>query len=173
MNSGPLAGLGEISLPALQPGSSIMLGKVNLVIPEAVTMVAAQVIGNDATITIAGQSGNFQLNVMLPVIAYNVLQSIDLLSNAARVLADAAIAGFKVNEDTINAALQRNPILVTALNPVIGYELGAKIAKQAYAEKRPLREVAAEHTNMPADELDRLLDARELTKGGIKADGGG
>ena len=173
MNSGPLAGLGEISLPALQPGSSIMPGKVNPVIPEAVTMVAAQVIGNDATITIAGQSGNFQLNVMLPVIAYNVLQSIDLLSSAARVLADAAIAGFKVNEDTINAALQRNPILVTALNPVIGYELGAKIAKQAYAEKRPLREVAAEHTNMPAEELDRLLDARQLTKGGIKADGGG
>src|SRR6188768_2901022 len=169
MNSGPLAGLGEISLPALQPGSSIMPGKVNPVIPEAVTMVAAQVIGNDATITIAGQSGNFQLNVMLPVIAYNVLQSIDLLASAARVLADAAIAGFKVNEDTISAALQRNPILVTALNPVIGYELGAKIAKQAYAEKRPLREVAAEHTNMPAEELDRLLDARQLTKGGIKA----
>jgi fumarate hydratase class II len=173
MNSGPLAGLGEISLPALQPGSSIMPGKVNPVIPEAVTMVAAQVIGNDATITIAGQSGNFQLNVMLPVIAYNLLQSIDLLSNAARVLADAAIAGFKVNVEKIDEALQRNPILVTALNPVIGYELGAKIAKQAYAEKRPLREVAIEHTNMPAEELDRLLDPRELTKGGIKADGGG
>src|SRR3954467_12205812 len=173
MNSGPLAGLGEIELPALQPGSSIMPGKVNPVIPEAMTMVCAQVIGNDTTITIAGQSGNFQLNVMLPVIAYNVLQSINLLSNAARVLADAAIAGFKVNQETIDAALQRNPILVTALNPVIGYELGAKIAKQAYAEKRPLREVAIEHTNMPAAELDRLLDARELTKGGIKAEGGG
>ncbi len=173
MNSGPLAGIGEISLPALQPGSSIMPGKVNPVIPEAVTMVAAQVIGNDTTITIAGQSGNFQLNVMLPVIAYNVLQSIDLLANASRALADTAIAGFKVNQEVIDAALERNPILVTALNPVIGYELGAKIAKQAYAERRPLREVAAEHTNLPAAELDRLLDPRELTKGGIKADAGG
>jgi fumarate hydratase class II len=173
MNSGPLAGLGEIALPTLQPGSSIMPGKVNPVIPEAVTMVAAQVIGNDATITIAGQSGNFQLNVMLPVIAYNLLQSIDLLANAARALADAAIAGFTVNEAVVAAALHRNPILVTALNPVIGYELGAKIAKQAYAEKRAVKEVAAEHTELPAAELERLLDPRELTKGGIKADAGG
>ncbi|HKE97242.1 MAG TPA: class II fumarate hydratase, partial [Povalibacter sp.] len=173
MNSGPLAGLGEISLPALQPGSSIMPGKVNPVIPEAVTMVCAQVIGNDATITVAGQSGNFQLNVMLPVIAYNLLQSVDLLANAARVLADTAIAGFKVNHSAVNTALERNPILVTALNPVIGYELGAKIAKQAYAEKRPVREVAAENTQLAPAELERLLDPRELTKGGIKADGGG
>jgi fumarate hydratase class II len=173
MNSGPLAGLGEISLPALQPGSSIMPGKVNPVIPEAVAMVAAQVIGNDATITIAGQSGNFQLNVMLPVIAYNLLQSIDLLSNAARVLADAAIAGFTVNLERINQALERNPILVTALNPVIGYEQGAKIAKQAYAQGRPVKQVAAELTQLPAEELERLLDPRELTKGGVKAEGGG
>ena len=172
MNSGPLAGLGEISLPALQPGSSIMPGKVNPVVPEAVAMVAAQVIGNDTAITIGGQSGNFQLNVMLPMIAYNLLQSIDLLSNASRVLADAAIAGFTVNLEAVAAALERNPILVTALNPVIGYELGAKIAKQAYAEKRPLREVAAENTQLAPAELDRLLDPRELTKGGIKADGG-
>lgn len=173
MNSGPLAGLGEISLPALQPGSSIMPGKVNPVIPEAVAMVAAQVIGNDATITIAGQSGNFQLNVMLPVIAYNLLQSIDLLSNAARALADAAIAGFTVNLDRIEQALERNPILVTALNPVIGYEQGAKIAKQAYAQGRPVKQVAAELTQLPPEELDRLLDPRELTKGGVKAEGGG
>jgi fumarate hydratase class II len=173
MNSGPLAGIGEISLPALQPGSSIMPGKVNPVIPEAVAMVAAQVIGNDTTVTIAGQSGNFQLNVMLPVIAYNVLQSIDLLANASRVLADAAIAGLKVNEARVNEALARNPILVTALNPIIGYELGAKIAKQAYAEGRPIRDVAAEHTSLPAAELERLLDPRELTKGGVKAEGGG
>jgi fumarate hydratase, class II len=173
MNSGPLAGLGEIALPALQPGSSIMPGKVNPVIPEAVTMVAAQVIGNDATITIAGQSGNFQLNVMLPVIAYNLVQSVDLLSNAARVLADAAIADFTVNESRINATLERNPILITALNPVIGYELGAKIAKQAYAEGRAVREVAAEQTKLSEEELQRLLDPLELTKGGIKAEGGG
>jgi fumarate hydratase class II len=173
MNSGPLAGIGEISLPALQPGSSIMPGKVNPVIPEAVAMVAAQVIGNDTTITIAGQSGNFQLNVMLPVVAYNLLQSIDLLANATRVLADAAIAGLKVNEARVNEALARNPILVTALNSIIGYELGAKIAKQAYAEGRPIREVAAQHTSLSAAELDRLLDPRELTKGGVKAEGGG
>jgi len=173
MNSGPLAGFGEISLPALQPGSSIMPGKVNPVIPEAVTMVSAQVIGNDATITVAGQSGNFQLNVMLPVIAYNLLQSIELLSNSARVLADAAIAGFTVNTAQVDAALERNPILITALNPVIGYELGAKIAKQAYAEKRAVRDVAAEQTQLSAEELQKLLDPRELTKGGVKADGGG
>jgi fumarate hydratase class II len=168
MNSGPLAGLGEISLPALQPGSSIMPGKVNPVIPEAVAMVAAQVIGNDTTITLGGQSGNFQLNVMLPVIAYNLLQSIELLSNAARVLADSAIAGFTVNEARIEDALQRNPILVTALNPLIGYEDGARIAKLAYEQGRSIREVAAENTSLPAEELDRLLDPRELTQAGGK-----
>jgi fumarate hydratase class II len=173
MNSGPLAGLGEISLPALQPGSSIMPGKVNPVIPEAVTMVAAQVMGNDATIAIAGQSGNFQLNVMLPVIAYNLVQSIDLLANAARSLADSAIVGFKVNEQRIGEALDRNPILVTALNPVIGYEAGAKIAKEAYATGRPIKEVAAEHTQLSAEELAKHLDPRELTKAGGTVTGGG
>ena len=173
MNSGPLAGLGEIALPALQPGSSIMPGKVNPVIPEAVAMVAAQVMGNDATLAIAGQSGNFQLNVMLPVIAYNLLQSIDLLGNAARVLADSAIAGFTVNEQRIGEALDRNPILVTALNSVIGYEQGAKIAKEAYATGRPIKEVAAQNTQLSAEELDKYLDPRALTKAGGKADGGG
>jgi fumarate hydratase class II len=175
MNSGPLAGLGEIALPALQPGSSIMPGKVNPVIPEATAMVAAQVIGNDTTITIAGQSGNFQLNVMLPVIAYNLLESIRLLANASRALADRAIAGFKVNESRLAEALDRNPILVTALNPVIGYEKGAAIAKQAYAEGRPIREVAARMTDLPPEELARLLDPAELARGGIKGgtSGGG
>ena len=168
MNSGPLAGLAEISLPALQPGSSIMPGKVNPVIPEAVAMVAAQVIGNDATITIAGQSGNFQLNVMLPVIAHNLIQSIELTANAARVLADSAIEGFTVNTERLDAALERNPILVTALNPVIGYEKGAAIAKRAYKEGRPIRDVAAEETDLSADRLAALLDPAELTKGGIK-----
>ena len=166
MNSGPLAGLGEISLPALQPGSSIMPGKVNPVIPEAVTMVVAQVIGNDTTITVAGQSGNFQLNVMLPVIAYNLVESLRLIANVTRALADRAIAGFTVNVARINEALGRNPILVTALNPVIGYEQGAKIAKAAYAQGRSVKEVAAEMTQLPPEELDRLLDPRELTKGG-------
>ena len=173
MNSGPLAGLGEIALPALQPGSSIMPGKVNPVIPEAVAMIAAQVMGNDATIAVAGQSGNFQLNVMLPLIAYNLLQSVELLSNAARALADSALDGFTVNERRISATLDRNPILVTALNPVIGYELGAKIAKQAYAEGRPVRDVAKELTQLDADELARLLDPRALTKGGGKPESGG
>lgn len=173
MNSGPLAGLAEISLPALQPGSSIMPGKVNPVIAEAVAMVAAQVMGNDATLAIAGQSGNFQLNVMLPVIAYNLLQSIELLSSAARVLADAAIAGFTVNEQRIGEALNRNPILVTALNPIIGYEAGAKIAKEAYATGRPIKDVATEHTQMSAEELAKHLDPRELTKAGGKTEGGG
>ena len=168
MNSGPLAGLGEIALPALQPGSSIMPGKVNPVIPEAVAMVAAQVIGNDAAVTAGGQSGSFQLNVMLPMIAKNVLQSIELITNAARHLADDAIAGFTVNEDNLTRALGRNPILVTALNPVIGYELGARVAKTAYAEGRPVKDVALEMTDLSAEELDRLLDPAGLTEGGIR-----
>ena len=167
MNSGPLAGLGEIALPALQPGSSIMPGKVNPVIPEAVAMVCAQVMGNDTTITIAGQSGNFQLNVMLPVVAYNLLQSIELLSNASRQLADKAIAGFTVNEAHIKEALDRNPILVTALNRVIGYEQGAAIAKKAYAEGRSVIDVAAEMTDLSEKELTQLLDPEKLTQGGI------
>ena len=168
MNSGPLAGIGEIALPALQPGSSIMPGKVNPVIPEAVAMVCAQVIGNDATIAMGGQSGNFQLNVMLPVVAYNLLQSIEILSNACTSLAENAIAGFSVNTDNINRALDRNPILVTALNPVIGYELGAAVAKKAYADGRPVKEVALEMTDLTEEELDRLLDPAALTEGGIK-----
>jgi fumarate hydratase, class II len=167
MNSGPLAGLAEIALPSLQPGSSIMPGKVNPVIAEAATMVAAQVIGNDVTITVAGQSGNFQLNVMLPVIAYNLLQSIELLGNAATNLADKAIAGFTVNEAQLKAGLARNPILVTALNPVIGYEKGAAIAKKAYAEGRPVLEVAREMTDLAPEELERLMNPRVLTRGGI------
>ncbi len=168
MNSGPLAGIGEIELPAMQPGSSIMPGKVNPVIPEAVAMVCAQVMGNDATIAIGGQSGNFQLNVMLPVVAYNLLQSIELLATASTCLADKAIAGFTVNTDNINRALARNPILVTALNPVIGYEKGAEVAKKAYQEGRPIKDVAREMTDLTDEELDRLLDPAALTEGGIK-----
>ncbi|HEY3643778.1 MAG TPA: class II fumarate hydratase [Gammaproteobacteria bacterium] len=168
MNSGPLAGLGEIALPALQPGSSIMPGKVNPVIPEATAMVAAQVIGNDACITVAGQSGNFQLNVMLPVIARNLLESIELLANVARALADDSIKGFSVNQERLQEALAKNPILVTALNSVIGYEKGAAIAKQAYKQKRPILEVAKEMTDLSEARLNELLDPAELTKGGIK-----
>ncbi len=168
MNSGPLAGIGEIELPALQPGSSIMPGKVNPVIPEAVAMVCAQVIGNDVTIAIGGQSGNFQLNVMLPVVVHNLIQSIETLANASVCLADKAIAGFTVNTDNINRALDRNPILVTALNPVIGYEKGAAVAKKAYKDGRPVKDVAREMTDLTDEELDRLLDPAALTEGGIK-----
>ena len=166
MNSGPLAGIGEIALPALQPGSSIMPGKVNPVIPEATAMVCAQVIGNDATITIAGQSGNFQLNVMLPLITHNLLQSIEILSNVSILLADKAIAGFSVNENNITDALAKNPILVTALNSVIGYELGAKIAKTAYADGRAVLDVAVELTDLSREELEKLLDPEKLIHGG-------
>lgn len=170
MNSGPLAGLAEIQLPTLQPGSSIMPGKVNPVIPEAVTMVAAQVIGNDATITIAGQSGAFQLNVMLPVIAYNLLQSIELIANASRLLAQKAIGGFEVQHDNLQGTLSMNPILVTALNPVIGYLKAAEIAKKAYATKRPILDVALEMTDLKREELERLLDPTRLTGGGLQGD---
>jgi fumarate hydratase class II len=145
-----------------------MPGKVNPVIPEAVAMVCAQVIGNDAAITIAGQSGNFQLNVMLPLVAYDLLQSIELLTSAASILAEKAITGFTVNHANIEQALAKNPILVTALNRVIGYELGAKIAKQAYAEGRAVIDVAEELTDLKRAELERLLSPAELTHGGIQ-----
>lgn len=173
MNSGPLAGLGEIELPALQPGSSIMPGKVNPVIPEATVMVCAQVIGHHTAITVAGQSGNFQLNVTLPLIAANLLESVQLLANVSRLLADSAIAGLTVRQDNVRRALDRNPILVTALNPVIGYEKGAAIAKQAYRENRPVLEVAIEVTGMSEAELKPLLDPAALTKGGILGKPGG
>ncbi|NBB08527.1 lyase family protein [Pseudomonas sp. SLFW] len=167
MNSGPLAGLGEIELEGLQPGSSIMPGKVNPVIPEATAMVAAQVIGNDAAITVAGQSGNFELNVMLPIIAHNLLESIELLANSSRLLADKAIATFKVNEAKLKEALSRNPILVTALNPIIGYQKAAEIAKTAYKEGRPIIDVALEHTDLDRSRLETLLNPEKLTAGGI------
>jgi fumarate hydratase class II len=167
MNSGPLAGLGEVELPALQPGSSIMPGKVNPVIPEATVMVCAQVMGHHTAITIAGQTGNFQLNVTLPLIAANLLESIGLLSNVSRLLADTAIAGLKVRRDNVSAALDRNPILVTALNPIIGYEKAAAIAKRAYKEKRAVFDIALEDSGLSAAELKRLLDPAALTRGGI------
>jgi len=171
MNSGPLAGLGEIKLPALQPGSSIMPGKVNPVVPEAVSMVAAQVMGLDAAIAIAGQSGNFQLNVMLPLIANNLLESIRLLTNACAELANRCLLGAEANVARLNEALARNPILVTALNPVIGYERAAAIAKRAYAEGRPVFDVALEMSGLKEEELRRLLDPAALTRGGLHGGG--
>ena len=172
MNSGPLAGLGEIELPALQPGSSIMPGKVNPVIPEALCMVCAQVMGLHQAVSIAGQSGNFQLNVMLPLIACDIDDASGLLANGMRALADKAISGMTIRKDNVAAALDRNPILVTALNPVIGYEAAAAIAKRAYAEGRAVLEVACEDTSIPESELRRVLDPAALTRGGIDAAGG-
>ena len=167
MNSGPLAGLAEIALPALQPGSSIMPGKVNPVIPEAMVMVCAQVMGHHTAISIAGQTGNFQLNVTLPLIAANLLDSIKLLSNASRLLADSAIAGLQLQTSNIGAALERNPILVTALNPIIGYEKAAAIAKRAYKEQRPVMDVALEDSGLSGRDLKKLLDPVALTRGGV------
>jgi fumarate hydratase class II len=167
MNSGPLNGLGEIELEALQPGSSIMPGKVNPVIPEAVAMACADVVGNDLTVSIASQSGNFQLNVMLPVIAYNLLKSISLMSNSMPLLANKAIKTFKVNKKNIAESIGMNPILVTALNREIGYEKAAQIAKKAYKEKRPIIDVAHEETGLPVSKLKVLLNPSKLTKGGV------
>lgn len=167
MNSGPNSGIGEVQLAALQPGSSIMPGKVNPVIEESVNMVCAQVIGNDAAITVGGLNGNFELNVMLPVVAHNLLQSIQILANAARNLADRSVSKLTVRKDVIADMVGRNPILVTALNPIIGYDLAAKIAKKAFAENRPLKEVAKEMTDLSDEELDQALDPIKMTKGGF------
>ena len=164
MNSGPLAGLGEVAVPALQPGSSIMPGKVNPVVCEAVGMAVVQIIGNDATIAGAAQLGAFQLNMGLPVIAANLLESLHLIAASARALADQVLAGLVVNEARLGDALARNPILVTALNPLIGYEAGAKIAKEAYATGEPVLEVAVRLTGRPRAELEALLDPARLTR---------
>ena len=164
MNSGPLGGIGEITLPALQPGSSIMPGKVNPVIPESVCMVASRVLGNDLTITHAAQSSNFQLNVMLPLIAHTLSESLSLLSNACLSLADNAIKDFEVNQENIESMLNRNPILATALNATIGYEKGAQIVKKAYQEKRSIIDVAVEMTDLDSDTLAEILDPLKLTR---------
>ncbi|MCZ2150280.1 MAG: class II fumarate hydratase [Bryobacterales bacterium] len=166
MNSGPLSGLGEISLPALQPGSSIMPGKVNPVIPEAVAMVCARVTGNDAAVTIAGQSGNFQLNVMLPLIAVSLLESIALLSASATLMADRAIQGFTVHGERLRALAERNPILATVLTAKTGYEKTAQIVKRAIDENRAIKDVAAEMSGMTEDELNTLLDPVKATSSG-------
>ncbi len=167
MNSGPIHGLAEISLPALQPGSSIMPGKVNPVIPESVAMVSAQVMGLDSTVAIAGQSGNFQLNVMLPLVGANLLDMTELLANAALMLGDKAIRDFTVHADNLNAGVGRNPVLVTALNPEIGYSLAADIAKEAYRTGRPVIDVAEERSGLSRERLEGLMDPLKLTRGGI------
>ncbi|WP_448250194.1 class II fumarate hydratase [Thalassotalea agariperforans] len=165
LSSGPLNGLNEIQLPELQKGSSIMPGKVNPVIPEAVLMACTQVIGNDTTITLAGHSGNFQLNTMLPLIAHNLVESIELLTSSCTTLADKAIKEMRVNHDQIAQSLAKNPILATALNDLIGYDKSAEIAKKAYAENRTVLEVAQELTDISEAELIARLDPKKLIGG--------
>jgi fumarate hydratase class II len=169
MGSGPTAGLGEINLPDLQPGSSIMPGKVNPVIPEATAMVAAQVIGNDAAITFAGASGSFELNVQLPIIARNILESIRLLANVSRLLADRCVIGITANKDRMREYAESSPSIVTPLNRHVGYEEAAKIAKQALAERKTIREVVIERGHvskgtLTEEQLDALLDVLPMTR---------
>ena len=167
MNSGPNGGLGEIQLSPLQPGSSIMPGKVNPVIEESMAMVCAQVIGYDTSIGIGGLSGNFELNVMLPMVAHSLLESIRILANASQNLAERSVSKILVREDHIKSMIEKNPILVTTLNPLIGYDLASKIAKKAFKENRPLKEVAKEMCDLSEEELDIALNPFKMTKGGF------
>jgi fumarate hydratase class II len=157
LGSGPRCGIGEIVLPALQPGSSIMPGKVNPVVPEAVLQVAAQVIGNDTAVTIGGQAGVFELNVMMPLIAHNLLQSIELLAAAADRFASACVEGLRADRAACEGFIERSLALVTGLVPHIGYDRAAAVAKRAYQERRTVREVLREEAILPEDEIDRLL----------------
>ena len=166
LSSGPRNGIGEISLPSLQPGSSIMPGKINPVIPEAVMMIAARVFGNDVTITWGGANGNFELNVMMPVMAHAMLESIELLAAGARVLKDMTVDGIVANEERAAFLLDQNAIVATSLVPHIGYDTVAVLIKKAFAEGRGVREVALEMEVMPPDELDAALDVRPMTEGG-------
>jgi fumarate hydratase class II len=161
LSSGPRCGLGEITLPSLQPGSSIMPGKVNPVIPEAVIQVAAQVIGNDTTIMLGCQSGNFELNVMLPVIAYNLLESIRLLASAAKVFAEKCIRGISANRQVCAASIEKSLAMATGLVPHIGYDKAAAIAKTAYETGKTIREVGLEENVLPTDTLNDILDNSE------------
>jgi fumarate hydratase, class II len=166
MTSGPSTGFNEIELPATQPGSSIMPGKVNPVIPEAVNMVAAQLIGNDAAISVAALNGNLDLNVMMPVIAHNLLEALELLGGAATVFADKCVRGITANVAQCHAYAERTASLVTAIAPVIGYDAAAKIFKRALAEHKPIRQVILEEGLIPKERLDEILDLKKLTQGG-------
>lgn len=165
MNSGPVSGLSEIRLPALQPGSSIMPGKVNPVIPEAVRMVAAQVMGNDLVITVSDSLGDFQLNVMLPVIAYNILQSITILSNVSDLLSEKAIKGMEVNGERMRELTEKNPIIATILNPLLGYDKTAEVVKKALRENKSIKDVVVEMQLLSAEEAERILDPKRMTTG--------
>jgi fumarate hydratase class II len=172
MNSGPRCGLAEIALPAVQPGSSIMPGKVNPVICEALIQVCAQVTGNHLAITLGVQGGQLDLNTMLPLIARNLLESIRLLANASRVFADKAVAGLIANEETCRAYVEISPSMATALNPLIGYDQAAEIAKRSFKERRPVRELAREMTKLSPKEIDQALDPRRQTEPGLGPGGG-
>jgi fumarate hydratase class II len=172
MNSGPRCGLAEIALPAVQPGSSIMPGKVNPVICESLIQVCAQVTGNHVAITLGVQGGQLDLNTMLPLIARNLLESIRLLANAARMFADKAVAGIVAHEETCRAYVEISPSMATALNPLIGYEAAAEIAKRSFKERRPVRELAAEMTRLTKAQIDEALDPGRQTEPGL-GDGGG
>jgi fumarate hydratase class II len=167
LGSGPTAGIAELRLPDLQPGSSIMPGKVNPVMPEMMMQVAAQVFGNDATITWGAANGNFELNVMMPVIAHNLDESIALLASAARVFAEKCVAGLVADEARCRQLVERNVIIVTALNPHIGYDNGAKVAKEALASGKSVRQVVLDHGLMSEPDLDRALDLKRMTEGGV------
>ena len=171
MNSGPMAGLGEIRLPSLQPGSSIMPGKVNPVIPEAARMVSAQVMGNDVVIALSNAMGDFQLNVMLPVIAHNAIQSVTILANVSRLLAEKAMEGFEVNEEHILRIVHCNPIIATVLNPLIGYDKTAEVVKKALKEKKTVKQVVLEMGYLTGEEADRVLDPGRMTRPGFPGKG--
>jgi fumarate hydratase class II len=173
MGSGPIAGLSELLIPDLQPGSSIMPGKVNPVMSEMLTQVAAQVIGNDVAIAIGAQGGNFELNVMIPVMIHNFLGSVAILSNACRLFAEKCVDGLKVNADRVSDLLEKNPISATVLNPVIGYERAAKLVKEALAKKASVKKLAVEQGLIKAEEADRIFDFRKMTEPGETAGGGG
>jgi len=167
LGSGPRCGIGEIFLPAIQPGSSIMPGKVNPVISEAVIQVAAQVIGNDAAITVGGHGGYFELNTMMSVMAHNLLQSIALLGSVSRIFVDKCLAGIRVDEARCAELIEQSLAMCTALAPVIGYDAAAKIAKESYETGKTIRQVALEHQILPEEELKRILDPWGMTERGI------
>ena len=168
LSSGPSTGLDEIRLPAVQPGSSIMPGKVNPVLAEMLNMAMFQVMGNDMTVLMAGQAGQLELNVMMPVIAYNLFQSMDIIINATAAFTEKCVVGLKANPEKAHGWLAKNAILVTALNPVIGYQKGAEVAKEAMNTNRTVREVVLEKGYLTPEEADRLLNVRTLTDGGIQ-----
>jgi len=166
LNSGPRTGFGEIDLPATEPGSSIMPGKVNPVIPEAVNLVAAQVMGNDAAISICGALGQLELNIMMPVIAYDLLQSVDILANGSKVLAEKCVSGITADRQRCLDYADRSLMVVTAVTPQIGYDNAARVAKKAIAENKSIRQVILEEKLLSREKLDQVLDLKKMTKGG-------